>query len=86
MKYKKRSILLICIVLFKCVRQPTFSCEPNLGNAEGVSAYKKSYHQFSLNNLIKIESSNFILMVFFFFFFFLPSWLNIFPMQGFHRK
>ena len=30
-----------------------------LGNAEGVSAYKKSYHQFSLNNLMKIESLEF---------------------------
>ena len=33
---------------------------------------KKSHHQFSLNNLMKIESLelNFILMFFFFFFFF----------------
>ena len=52
-----------------------------LGNAEGVSAYKKkSYHQFSLNNLMKIESLEFKLyfdvVVYFFhfiFFFFLPS-------------
>ena len=43
-----------------------------LGNAEGVSAYKKSYHQFSLNNPVKIESLEFKLYfdgVFFFFFF-----------------
>ena len=44
-----------------------------LGNAEGVSAYKKSsYHQFSLNNLMKIESLEFKLyfdVVFFFFLF-----------------
>ena len=31
----------------------------HLGNAEGVSAYKTSYHQFSLNNLMKIESVEF---------------------------
>ena len=45
-----------------------------LGNAEGVSVYKKkSYHQFSLNNLMKIESLEFKLyfdVVFFFFVFF----------------
>ena len=43
-----------------------------LGNAEGVSVYKKSYHQFSLNSLMKIESLEFKLYfdVFFFCFFF----------------
>ena len=64
-----------------------------LGNAEGVSAYKKSYHQFSLNNLMKIESLEFKL--YFDGFVFggggggggeLPSWIYIFPMQGFHYK
>ena len=48
-----------------------------LGNSEGVSAYKKSYHQFSLNNLMKIESLEFKLYfdgVFFFFFFFFFFW------------
>ena len=40
-----------------------------LGNAEGVSAYKKSYHQFSLNNLMKIESLEFKLYFDIFFFF-----------------
>ena len=38
-----------------------------LGNAEGVSAYKKSYHQLCLNNLIKIESLEFKPYFFFFF-------------------
>ena len=61
-----------------------------LGNAEGVSAYKNSYHQFSLNNLMKIESLEFKLYFDVFVFFGggggLPSWLYIFPMQGFHYK
>ena len=58
-----------------------------LGNAEGVSAYKKSYHQLCLNNLMKIESLEFKP----YFDFFLrgggggASLLNLFPMQGFHR-
>ena len=41
-----------------------------LGNAEGVSAYKKSYHQFSLNNLMRIESLEFKLYFDVFFLFF----------------
>ena len=39
-----------------------------LGNAEGVSVYKKTYHQFSLNNLMKIESLEFKLYFDVFFF------------------
>ena len=62
-----------------------------LGNAEGVSANKKSYHQHCLNNLMKIESLEFKPYYDFFFFFFFggggggASLLNLFPMQGFHR-
>ena len=60
-----------------------------LGNAEGVSAYKKSYRQFSLNNLMKIKSLQFKLYfdVFFVFccffflllFFFLAIFAQSFP-------
>ena len=42
-----------------------------LGNAESVSAYKKkSYHEFSLNNLMKIKSLDLKLYVDGFLFFF----------------
>ena len=44
---------------------------------------KKSYHQFSLNNLMKIESLEFKL--YFDVVVFWPALLNLFPMQGFHR-
>ena len=50
-----------------------------LGNAEGVSAYKKSYHQLCLNNLIKIESLEFKP---YFFFFFFGGGGHLFPMQA----
>ena len=54
-----------------------------LANAKGVSAYKKSYHQLSLNSLMKIESLEFKLYfdVFFFFllFFFLAILAKYFP-------
>ena len=54
-----------------------------LGNA-GVSAYKKSYHQFSLNNLMKIEILEFklyfdVVVFFFFFFCFLAIFAQSFP-------
>ena len=61
-----------------------------LGNAEGISVYKKSYHQFSLNNLIKIESLEFklyfdvffffvVVVVFFVLFFVLAILIKYFP-------
>ena len=51
-----------------------------LGNAEGVSVYKKSFHQFSLNNLMKIESLEFKLYFdVLFLFFVLAILIKYFP-------
>ena len=54
-----------------------------LGNAEGVSAHiKRSCHQSSLNNLMKIDSLEFKLYfdgVFIFFFFILAIFTKYFP-------
>ena len=51
-----------------------------LGNAKGVSAYKKTYHQLSLNSLMKIESLEFKLYFdVFFVVFFLAILAKYFP-------